>query len=122
MTKKKIQKVILLALCSGLFAGCSQLITTGDATGNEGATIDALNEQMHDQTLAVGNRVPQGVVRYCWEEPMVEFEPNGPGVDASGKWYNPYYLAVREVRQGKWRPCRPGSENRASEHQPHRSN
>lgn len=52
-------------------------------------------------------RVPVGVVRYCWEEPMVEFEPNGPGLDAEGKWYRPSYLAVREVRQGRWRPCRP---------------
>ncbi|MFN8391985.1 MAG: hypothetical protein U0136_16970 [Bdellovibrionota bacterium] len=52
-------------------------------------------------------RVPAGVVRYCWEEPMVQLEPNGPGVDAEGYWYHPSYLAVREVRQGKWRPCRP---------------
>ncbi|MBP9839213.1 MAG: hypothetical protein KBC84_10955 [Proteobacteria bacterium] len=50
-------------------------------------------------------RVPAGVVRYCWEEPMVEYQPNGPGVDEEGKWYHPSYLAVREVRQGRWRPC-----------------
>ena len=52
-------------------------------------------------------RVPAGTVRYCWEEPIVEFEPNGPGVDVEGRWYHPSYLAVREVRQGRWRPCRP---------------
>jgi len=52
-------------------------------------------------------RVPAGTVRYCWEEPMVEFEPNGPGLDEQGHWYHPAYLAVREVRQGRWRPCRP---------------
>lgn len=51
-------------------------------------------------------RIPPGVVRYCWEEPMVEFEPNGPGLDVEGKWYHPSYAAVREVRQGRWRPCR----------------
>ena len=51
--------------------------------------------------------VPPGVVRYCWEEPMVELERNGPGLDAEGEWYHPYYVAVREVRQGRWRPCRP---------------
>ena len=52
-------------------------------------------------------RVPVGVVRYCWEEPMVQLEPNGPGLDEEERWYHPSYLAVREVRQGKWRPCRP---------------
>ena len=52
-------------------------------------------------------RIPAGVVRYCWEEPMVQLEPNGPGIDAEKYYYHPSYLAVREVRQGKWRPCRP---------------
>ena len=51
--------------------------------------------------------VPPGVVRYCWEEPVVKFERNGPGLDVEGKWYHPYYVAVREVRQGRWRPCEP---------------
>ena len=51
--------------------------------------------------------VPPGVVRYCWEEPIVAFEQRGPGVDVDGRWYNPAYVAVREVRQGRWRPCRP---------------
>ena len=51
-------------------------------------------------------RVPAGVVRYCWEEPMVQLEPNGPGLDDAGHWYHPSYLAVREVRQGRWRPCK----------------
>lgn len=73
---------------------------------------------VEDQTLAIGNRIPKGVVRYCWEEPMVEFEPNGPGIDATGNWYNPHYLAVREVRMGKWRPCSPGSENKPTDHSP----
>ena len=50
--------------------------------------------------------VPPGVVRYCWEEPMVQFEPNGPGLNTEGTWYEPSYIAVREVRMGRWRPCR----------------
>lgn len=49
--------------------------------------------------------VPPGVVRYCWEEPIVQFERNGPGLDLEGNWYHPFYIAVREVRQGRWRPC-----------------
>jgi hypothetical protein len=52
-------------------------------------------------------RAPEGVMRYCWEEPIVEFEKNGPGIDAENKWYHPAYVAVREVRSGKWRPCKP---------------
>lgn len=52
--------------------------------------------------------IPQGVVAYCWEEPLVIYQDNGPGVDSDGNWYHPYYKAVREVRSGKWRPCRPG--------------
>lgn len=52
-------------------------------------------------------RIPPGVVRYCWEEPMVVLEENGPGLDADGRWYRPSYVAVREVRQGRWRPCEP---------------
>ena len=51
--------------------------------------------------------IPPGVVRYCWEEPLVQFERNGPGVDAEGEWYHPFYIAAREVRQGRWRPCAP---------------
>jgi len=59
-----------------------------------------------DNIVGIPPKVPAGVVRYCWEEPMVDFEPIGPGLDNEGKWYNPAYIAVREVRQGKWRPCR----------------
>ena len=49
---------------------------------------------------------PEGVVRYCWEEPIVKREKQGPGLDTEGKWYKPAHVAVREVRMGKWRPCK----------------
>lgn len=59
--------------------------------------------------LIAGNKeiapVPLGVERFCWEEPLVQFEQNGPGLDVDGNWYHPSYVAVREVRQGRWRPC-----------------
>jgi hypothetical protein len=62
------------------------------------------------QTVYVGYDspapIPAGVVRYCWEEPVVEFQENGPGLDADKRWYNPSFVAVRMVKQGKWRPCR----------------
>lgn len=51
--------------------------------------------------------IPPGVVRYCWEEPIVEFQENGPGLDADKKWYVPSSVAVRMVKQGRWRPCKP---------------
>ena len=50
--------------------------------------------------------VPEGAVRYCWEEPMVVDEKNGPGINDEGTWYHPAHTAVRSVRSGKWRPCR----------------
>lgn len=57
-------------------------------------------------TLEDAAKVPPGAIRYCWEEPIVELEPNGPGLDPAGEYYHASYLAVREVREGRWRPCR----------------
>lgn len=51
--------------------------------------------------------LPEGVIAYCWEEPMVDFEKVRPGLDTDRVWYHPSHTAVREVRSGKWRPCRP---------------
>ena len=48
---------------------------------------------------------PEGVVRYCWEEPKVVLEQNGPGVDSEGHYYHPSYRAVREAKMGRWVPC-----------------
>ncbi|MCB0358083.1 MAG: hypothetical protein KDD44_00550 [Bdellovibrionales bacterium] len=56
------------------------------------------------------NRIPEGAVLYCWEEPMVEYQRRYAGVSQDGDWYQPSYISVREVRSGKWRPCRPGEE------------
>ncbi len=52
-------------------------------------------------------KVPPGVLRYCWEEPIVAYQQQGPGLDIEGRWYSPSYVAVKEVRQGRWRPCQP---------------
>jgi hypothetical protein len=57
-------------------------------------------------TLEGAAKAPPGAIRYCWEEPIVELEPNGPGLDPAGEYYHASYLAVREVREGRWRPCR----------------
>lgn len=81
---------------AGLLTGCS-------------SKVQPIVPQTQHVTIEHAARVPPGAVRYCWEEPMVEFEPNGPGLDVENKWYHPSYVAVREVRQGRWRPCRPVS-------------
>ncbi len=37
---------------------------------------------------------------------MVQFQPRGPGLDSDGIYYHPAYVEVKEVKQGRWRPCR----------------
>ncbi len=51
---------------------------------------------------------PEGTEKYCWQEPKVVNEKNGPGVDEQGHWYHPPYNAVREVKMGRWVPCAKG--------------
>ena len=62
------------------------------------------------QTVYVGYNdqapVPPGVLRYCWEEPVVEFQDNGPGLNGDKTYYQPSHVAIRMVKQGRWRPCR----------------
>ena len=52
-------------------------------------------------------KVP-GVNRYCWEEPKVIQESNGPGLTPDGAYYQPAYTALREVKQGRWKNCETG--------------
>jgi len=52
---------------------------------------------------------PEGTEKYCWQEPKVVIEKNGPGVDEQGHWYHPPYNAVREVKMGRWVPCSKGT-------------
>lgn len=72
-----------------------------------GACSNATPEPHEVGIIAVPAAVPEGVIRYCWEEPMVKLEKNGPGLDEENRWYSPSYVAVREVRSGRWRPCQP---------------
>ena len=51
-------------------------------------------------------KVPDGAVRYCWEEPIAKREKIGPGLNLEGTWYYPSHNSVRKVRSGRWRPCR----------------
>lgn len=74
-------------------------------------TKSHFSDSPEPQTVYVGHDgatpIPPGVARYCWEEPIVEFQENGPGLDADKQWYVPSSVAVRMVKQGRWRPCRP---------------
>ncbi len=95
--KMPIQKMLCFGLVMTAFfvlAGCSEKKVPGLVTPET-------REVVFDKPVPV----PPGVVRYCWEEPMVQFEPNGPGLDVDRRWYRPSYIAVREVKQGRWRPC-----------------
>src|SRR4051812_29955709 len=83
--------------------GLAVALTVGGCTAHE----ERIQPETRLITVDHAVRVPPGVVRYCWEEPIVQFEPNGPGLDIESAWYHPSYIAVREVRQGRWRPCRP---------------
>lgn len=49
--------------------------------------------------------VPEGTEKYCWQEPKVTHEKNGPGIDEQGHFYHPSYTATREVKMGHWVPC-----------------
>jgi len=49
---------------------------------------------------------PEGTVRYCWEEPKVVRQKEGPGVNTEGTWYKPSHYAVREAKMARWVPCR----------------
>jgi hypothetical protein len=60
-----------------------------------------------DVTELPPGKVP-GVNRYCWEQPKVKREANGPGLNADGTYYQPAYTAVREVKQGRWKNCETG--------------
>lgn len=85
-------KKLLIIFCF-LVVGCSS---------NEGRIRPETRYVVYDKPATV----PPGVVRYCWEEPMVQLEQNGPGLDSDERYYRPAYVAVREVKQGRWRPCR----------------
>lgn len=99
-TLKKRARVLLNCLASGLALGVGFSACT-PCCGKQAATSTT-----YVMSAEPPARVPAGAERYCWEEPMVELEPTRPGIEPSGNFYHPSYLAVREVRQGRWRPCK----------------
>ncbi len=58
------------------------------------------------KVIPIAAPAPDGVVRYCWEEPIVKVEKIRPGIDSRKEYYRPGYEAVRKVRSGRWRPCK----------------
>lgn len=91
----KILNIAIGAFFAAAFSGCAR-----DARPNP--------EQTPTTYTVIGQPAepPAGTIQYCWEEPKVMYEQNGPGLDAEGKWYNPSYVAVREAKQGHWVPCK----------------
>lgn len=91
ITISAVAYIATVALCCFL-TGCSSTQVSG---------------QEYVDYYYVGHQAqpPAGVVRYCWEEPLVEYESQGPGVREEGRWYYPSAVVVRQVRSGRWRPC-----------------
>ena len=83
---------IIALLLSCLLFGCS-------------SSLDQDREYVDYYYVGHQAQTPAGVVRYCWEEPLVEYESQGPGVREEGRWYYPSAVVVRQVRSGRWRPC-----------------
>lgn len=71
--------------------------------------LDSSREYVDYQYVGIPSSPPPGVVRHCWEEPIVDYESQTPGVKGDGKWYYPSAVVVRQLRAGRWRPCEQGS-------------
>ncbi|MBL7663138.1 hypothetical protein JNK13_10350 [bacterium] len=101
MQKIVYQISTILSLCALVtLSGCSRTASCPPGTPGGPTVITVVNDAP----------IPPGTTQYCWEEPIVETEENGPGLDQDGFYYKPRHTAVREVRQGKWRPCAPGEK------------
>ena len=102
MHLKQQMKIVNKAVCRPFFLAllfCIFSMLACSPTVSESANHRTI------QPEGVALTPPPGVVRYCWEEPMVDYERVNPGLDSEGKWYNPAHVAVKEVRMGRWRPC-----------------
>lgn len=101
--------ITLLAFCLGCsslsFVGCS---TLSNLFGPEQVEMGAVEYR--------NPPAPEGVIRYCWEEPMVDYQRVEPGLDNEGRWYRPAHIAVREVKMGRWRPCKSVDSDTYSSH------
>lgn len=101
------RKLVIESFKSGYYLSFFLIIViiTSGCGMNELLLAPSSSSQPEVKLLAAPENPAAGVIRYCWEEPMVDFEENGPGLDSDGHWYVPSHVAVREVRAGRWRPC-----------------
>ncbi len=89
---RSLKVVVLAVVGSTCFVNCS-------------SKLDPEKEYVDYYYVGQPAQPPSGVLRYCWEEPIVDYESQGPGVRDEGRWYNPSAVVVRQVRAGRWRPC-----------------
>lgn len=94
-------KALMQLLIVGAVAGCSTPEPPAPGPIHSGPVDFGVN------VIGRPAQLPEGVATYCWEEPITRREANGPGLNAESTWYRPSYIAVRKIRQGKWRPCEP---------------
>ena len=92
----QFMKMSKMLFCLGLLI---PLLTTGCA-------LLLIQKEDAVEKVFVEPEAPEGVVRYCWEEPIVDQEKVDAGLDTEGHWYRPGHIAIREVRMGRWRPCK----------------
>ena len=83
--------------------GLSLFCVTGCVTSKPEPEVVVLRPE--PAYVGLEREPPPGVDKMCWIEPQVNYEANGPGVDAEGKWYHPSYNAVRQVKGGRWVKC-----------------
>lgn len=100
MIRKALRESGALRVCALLLS--SSLLCLGCTTQQ-----DTIRPETQYVVVDRPARIPPGVVRYCWEEPMVQYEPQGPGLNEEKTWYAPAHMEIREVRMGRWRPCQP---------------
>jgi hypothetical protein len=84
----------------------SAVLFGGLACSSNETTVSKPNVPMYIGIEEVEPNPPEGVVKYCWEEPLVIEQKVNAGVNTDGKWYLPAHNSVNEVRMGRWRPCR----------------
>lgn len=79
--------------------GCAiALVITGCSASTPKTIIEV---KQVDAPQQYAQEIP-GVVKYIWEQPMVDVIDVPPGLDPEGIYYRPSHQSVVEIRQGRW--------------------
>lgn len=78
----------------------SALSIIGCSTKSTMTSVEYLSQE-NGPAYTVTETAP-GVVKYTWEEPIVDVVTVPPGLDPEGHYYRPAHEEIREIRQGRW--------------------